>query len=82
MPLNGRPIRETHQGKVSEALALYRSYGGFGPAKTAVAQNLTCEMRKNGDGEVLDFCLFPGGHSFSTKHLAYGIQRLKDAGQL
>lgn len=82
VPLDGRPIRETHQGKVSEALALYTRYGAFGDVEQNEMGNLKCEMRRNADGDVLEFCLFPGGHSFSTQHLKYGIERLKAASQI
>lgn len=82
VPLKGRPIGETKQGEVHDALALYKTFGGFGPAQDAQTDTLACENRSNADGEVLDFCLFEGGHSFSTKHLSYGINRLKDAGQI
>lgn len=82
VPLTGRPIGETKQGEVADALTLYQTFGKFGPAREAQTETLACENRSNPAGEVLDFCLFEGGHSFSTKHLAYGIQRLKDAGQI
>jgi len=82
VPLDGRAINETRQGKVSDALALYTDFGGFGPAQPASAGDLTCEDKTNAAGEILDFCLFPGGHSFRTEHLLYGIEQLKEAGQL
>lgn len=82
VPLTGRTIGETKQGEVADALALYETFGGFGPAQKARTETLACENRSNADGEVLDFCLFEGGHSFSTRHLRYGINRLKDAGQI
>lgn len=82
VPLKGRAIGETKQGEVSDALALYRTFGGFGPVKRATSGDLTCEDRNNPAGHILDFCLFSGGHSFRTEHLRYGINRLKAAGQL
>lgn len=82
VPLTGRAIGETKQGEVADALALYQLFGGFGEVETSATDTLACQNRSNPAGEVLDFCLFEGGHSFSTKHLAYGINRLKDAGQI
>ena len=82
VPLKGRVIGETKQGKVSDALALYTDFGGFGPARPVSAGDLACEDRSNEAGDILDFCLFSGGHSFRTEHLRYGIEQLKDAGQL
>lgn len=82
VPLNGRAIRDTHQGKVSEALALYRRFGSFGPAQESETGNLSCRQRQNAEGALLEFCLFPGGHSFSTRHLSYAIDQLKANGSL
>lgn len=82
VPLDGRPIGETHQGKVSDALALYRDFGDFGAPESYETGGLNCDMRRNAGGAVLDFCLFEGGHSFSTRHLAHGIEMLKQAGRI
>ncbi|WP_432817148.1 alpha/beta hydrolase family esterase [Sulfitobacter sp. JB4-11] len=82
VPLTGRPIGETKQGEVADALALYRDFGDFGPAKDDAAGDLSCQNRRNDTGNVLDFCLFEGGHSFRTEHLLHGINRLKETGAL
>lgn len=82
VPLDGRPIGETHQGKVSEALALYRAYGDFGEIERAQTDTLDCTRQRNAQGALLEFCLFEGGHSFSTRHLRYGIEQLKATGQI
>ncbi|APE44661.1 polyhydroxybutyrate depolymerase [Sulfitobacter alexandrii] len=82
VPLDGRAIGETRQGKVADALALYREFGDFGMAMAVSYEDLTCDIRLAPSGDVLDFCLFPGGHSFRTEHLRYGIERLRAAGQL
>ena len=82
MPLDGRPIGETHQGRVMDALTQYRRFGGFGNAAQSQPLNLSCETRKNAPGDILEYCLFPGGHSFSTKHLGYALKRLRIEGQL
>lgn len=82
VPLTGRQIRETKQGEVEEALAMYRAYGNFGAVKAAEVGALNCQTRNNPTGEILQFCLFEGGHSFRTEYLAHGIKTLQDAGQL
>lgn len=82
VPLNGRAIGETKQGKVSDALDIYRAFGGFGAAEPSASRDLTCENRANEEGAILEFCLFPGGHSFRTEHLSYGIERLRAAGAI
>ncbi|MGB5863919.1 MAG: prolyl oligopeptidase family serine peptidase [Sulfitobacter sp.] len=82
VPLNGRPIGETRQGKVSDALEMYRAHGGFGAVNSREAGPLRCANRLAASGEILEYCLFEGGHSFSTQYLRHGIERLKVAGQL
>lgn len=81
VPLTGRKIRETKQGDVGEALEMYASFGDFGPAQPSQSGTLKCSDRTNASGEVLAFCLFPGGHSFRTEYLRYGIERLRAADQ-
>lgn len=82
VPLKGRAIRETKQGEVEEAIAMYEKFGSFGPARYFKTGPLTCRNRTNPNGEVLDYCLFEGGHSFRTEFLGFGIDTLRDAGQL
>jgi polyhydroxybutyrate depolymerase len=82
VPLDGRAIGPTKQGDVSEALALYEAFGSFGRTRKSTYGDLRCEERSNAAGRVLEFCLFPGGHSFRTEHVRHAWQRLVDAGQL
>ncbi len=82
VPLTGRKIRETKQGEVQHALDLYTRFGNFGPTKASSTGTLTCQDRRNSAGKILEFCLFPGGHSFRTEYLRYGIERLRAAGQI
>lgn len=82
VPLDGRAIRETRQGKVSEALRTYAAFGQFGPVKPVKAPAMRCERQTNAQDDILEFCLFEGGHSFGTERLAYGIDELKAAGKL
>lgn len=82
VPLEGRPIGPTKQGKVSEALALYQGFGGFGAATSVSYAGLRCEESRNAGGAVLDFCLFSGGHSFRTEYIRHAWERLLEAGQL
>jgi polyhydroxybutyrate depolymerase len=82
VPLTGRVIAETKQGEVAEALALYEDFGGFDPMPDSTAGDLRCQNLRNAGGDILEFCLFAGGHSFRTEYLKYGIDRLKDTGRL
>ncbi len=82
VPLTGRPIGETTQGKVAEALDMYEVFGDFGPATTEKSGDLDCIHRTNAEGNILDFCIFPGGHSFRTEHLQFAIKQLRAAGEI
>ena len=82
VPLRGRTIGKTKQGEVADALAAYSAFGKFGASKPSKSGQLTCQNRDNAKGEILEFCLFPGGHSFRTEYLRYGIKRLRAAGQI
>ncbi|MDF3462614.1 polyhydroxybutyrate depolymerase [Sulfitobacter sp. Ks18] len=82
VPLKGRPIGETKQGEIEEALTMYEKFGDFGPASQIETGPLTCRNRSNPTGEVLEYCLFEGGHSFRTEYLGHGIAALMEAGQL
>lgn len=82
VPLDGRAIGETKQGEVQDALAMYGAHGRFAKAHENNSEMLRCSEQSNGSGDVLEFCLFEGGHSFRTEYLAYGIERLMGAGRL
>ncbi|MCX7560338.1 prolyl oligopeptidase family serine peptidase [Sulfitobacter sp. F26204] len=82
VPIKGRPIGETKQGEVEEALSMYEKFGSFGPSRYSKSGALTCRTRTNPTGEVLEYCLFEGGHSFRTEYLAHGLATLMEAGQL
>ncbi|EAQ27443.1 alpha/beta hydrolase family esterase [Roseovarius sp. 217] len=82
VPLAGRPILETRQGDVAESLDMYQALGGFRPNGETEFEDLECQNRRNPTGDVLDFCLHPGGHSFRSSYLRFAWDRLQAAGQL
>ena len=82
VPLEGRAILETRQGDVAEALDMYETLGDFRPSGETSFEDLTCQTRRNASGEILDFCLHPGGHSFRSSYLKFAWERLRAAGQL
>lgn len=81
VPLGGRKILETHQGDVFEALKMYRQFGGFGPAKTVSYGELSCKNSRNDQGDILDFCLFSGGHSFRSEYVRFAWNMLDQSGR-
>lgn len=82
VPLNGRPIGPTHQGKVSAALEMYRDYGQFEPLAETTYGDLDCVEEDNLAGDTLKFCLFEGGHSFRTEFVRFGWEQLEKMGRL
>ncbi|WP_299677217.1 prolyl oligopeptidase family serine peptidase [uncultured Roseobacter sp.] len=82
VPLDGRPIGPTHQGKVSAALEMYRSYGDFERRSEATYGDLECVEEASATGEMLKFCLFEGGHAFRTEFVRFGWDQLAEAGRL
>lgn len=82
VPLDGRAIGPTRQGKVSEAMAMYSDLGGFGAGVQVDAPALRCSQQVNSSGDMLAFCLFEGGHSFRTEYLAFALARLRLSGRL
>ncbi len=81
VPLNGRPIAGTHQGSIPEALAMYRSYGEFGPIQPTNLDGLRCENSANAARNIVNFCLYDGGHSFRSNNVAVAWRMLQAAGQ-
>lgn len=82
VPLTGRVIADSKQGDVGQALAMYASYGGFGPVKAETHDDLQCDLLLNDAGNTLTFCRFDGGHSFRLKDLRVGWDTLVAAGQI
>src|SRR6056297_3104195 len=82
VPLEGRAIRETWQGDVGAVLSMYRRVGGFRASEPAQIEGMTCQGWRNGAGEILDFCLHPGGHSLRTSYIRAGLDRLRAAGRM
>ena len=82
VPLAGRPVAGTHQGSVPKALAMYRDYGDFDIPRRQQIDDLNCENSTNAAGNIVNFCLYNGGHSFRSSNVAVGWSMLMDAGQI
>lgn len=82
VPLGGRQIGPTRQGDVGEALTMYGRLGAFSPVAPSQTERLDCANSANAAGEILEFCLFEGGHSFRSEFVRYAWDRLEAAGQL
>ena len=82
VPLNGRPVAGTHQGSVPKALALYRAYGDFDAPRKQRLDGLRCENSANAAGNIVNFCLYDGGHSFRSSNVAVAWRMFRAAGKL
>lgn len=84
VPLTGRPIAGTRQGNVYQALALYRRNAGVTDAPPArfATLDLDCRRWTGVDRQVLEFCLFDGGHSHRPAYVRHAWERLLALGAL
>lgn len=82
VPLGGRPVAGTHQGSVPGALEMYKSYGQFRAAKASNLDGLRCENSKNRSGNIMNFCLYDGGHSFRSSNVAVAWRMFQAAGKI
>jgi len=71
VPLTGRVIGRTRQGNIFDTLAMYQEFGNFRAVKENRSGNLTCKNRTNAQGKILNLCLFPGRHQFSSKYVKF-----------
>lgn len=70
VPLGGRPIGDARQGDVREAIAMMARTGDYRRVGTDRPAGLDCTRQVNGDGKLLELCLFAGKHSFRVENLA------------
>lgn len=82
VPLTGRAIADTHQGDVGQALEMYARHGAFGSPQNRQINGLACKDMSNPSGEILDFCMFEGGHSFRSEYVKFAWQTFSAAGKL
>jgi polyhydroxybutyrate depolymerase len=83
VPPEGRPIADSHQGNVYEALDRLDESGAFVERDSQIAEGeLTCQVYEGEqDGRLSAFCSHPGDHSFKTAYLRTALQLLRDNGR-
>ena len=69
VPLRGRQIKDAHQGDVFKAVALIERTGDYRPVEATQTEGVNCARRVNGDGQLVEFCLFPGKHQMKASHI-------------
>jgi polyhydroxybutyrate depolymerase len=74
VPIEGRPIGESRQGDVREAIALFTRTGGYRPVDGEVEPDLDCSLALNDAGQRLELCLFAGGHTYEIAHLVRALR--------
>lgn len=82
VPREGRVIGNTRQGDVAEAMAFYQGHGGFADSYDREGPGLTCDGTRNENGDILEFCGFSGGHSFSRNYVSDAWAQFVAAGQI
>jgi polyhydroxybutyrate depolymerase len=70
VPLQGRKVKNSHQGDVFKAIELIARSGGYYPAESESAPGLQCNRQVDRDGRLLELCLFAGQHELKVAHLA------------
>lgn len=76
VPIHGRQIKDGVQGDVYEAMTLLARAGKFGAAQVENQSGLDCRQRKNASGNVLELCLFAGGHELRPRYLDRAWRKL------
>ncbi len=82
VPLTGRFARGVQQGSVPRSLAMYRAYGEFRAPRSRRVSGLRCEVSRNRNKDILNFCLYSGGHSFRSSNVGVGWRMLQAAGKI
>ena len=77
VPLEGRAIADTRQGKVMNALALVERLGQFGVHREFNAGDLGCMRQTNVTGQLLVFCTHPGGHSVKSSWIRMAVRLIR-----
>lgn len=77
VPIDGRPIADSRQGRVPAALALLERLGHFGRRREFRAGDLSCMRQTNRKGQLLIFCTHPGGHKVKSRWLRAAIRLIR-----
>ena len=74
MPLEGRPIADTRQGRVEDALALFRAKG-YGPREDVDSPDVLACTGDGTAGAELLFCTHGGGHQLDPAWIGWAYRR-------
>ena len=83
VPLKGRPIGNTRQGDVYEAMKLAAPKETYGKWNSmGEGAGLTCQGRTRSQTEFLQFCVHPGGHTIRAAWIVRAWKEFEKAGVL
>jgi len=75
VPLEGRAIADTRQGKVDDAVAMFRKAAGHdAPRPLELMEGLRCEGSRGANETRIITCLHDGGHAVEAQWVAAGWQ--------
>ncbi len=69
VPLQGRPLKDSHQGDVTRAISLMVGHGTYTPRRSTQTGDLKCDRQQNSTGRLLELCLFPGKHQMRVANI-------------
>lgn len=78
VPYRGRPIGDTVQGDVGEALTDMRRTHNYGDARSFKGDRFGCTAQRSPQNRLLMECRHPGGHEMPAEFAAFGLQQLRE----
>lgn len=78
VPLEGRAIADTRQGRVDDALTLFRAKGYGETMEVESPEGLAC-TGEGGEAAELVFCTHAGGHGFAAGWIGWAYRRAVSA---
>lgn len=78
VPYGGRPIGDTVQGDVGEALDDMRATHGYAGDATFTSGRLTCRPERSPEERLLLSCTHRGGHDMPAEFAAFGLRQLRE----
>ena len=81
VPMAGRAIQKTRQGDVHKALRLAVAKGDYTKWNSmGEFDGVTCQQRTAKQGNILQLCVHPGGHTFKSAWLVRAWKEFEKAG--
>ena len=82
VPMNGRPIGDTRQGRVDVAMDHLRGFGVYRPGEDFTTPRLDCTSERDGEGDILALCLHAKGHVMPAEFAGFALKKLREVTRL